>query len=141
MITNEKMAVNTAKKIVSYLNSKGIKAESEFKYEPIKKCLRYCYYVKKLLECGRTDCVHIDIEGSFFVVTDDCMLMSGHNAMIVDGLYAIYLDYVDEENKDINYPHYEIQMKSYCDEGCDNGMFLVNPQKFIDWLESKNLYE
>lgn len=141
MVTNSTMAVHTAQKIVDFLNGKGIKAESDFTIRPVKKTLRDCWYVKKLVECGCTDCIHIDLKecGSFLAVTNDCKLMSGHHHMITDAIYAIFLDYVDTEDKD-DYPHYHIPMKSYCDEDCEMGMYLVEPFHFMRWIETQEFY-
>ena len=136
MITNERMAVNTAKRVVDFLNKKGIKATSKFKFKPIRKSLRDCWYVKKLLDTGATDCIHIHLEdcGSFLAVTNDCKLMSGMHVMIQDAIYSIFCEYVDSEWD--NELFWKIPMKRYSDEWGDCGMFLIEPNDFRNWIDS-----
>jgi len=141
MITNEKMAVNTAKRLVDFLNSKGIKAESDFTLRPVRKTLRECWYVKKLVEYGKTDCIHIGLPdcGGFFAVTDDCKVMSGKNIMICDALECIFCDYIDGE---LDWWVFEsINAKFSCDEGGDCGIFFVEPTRLISFLDSLDYYE
>ena len=144
MVTNETMAVRTAKNLVRLLNEKGVKCSSDYEYKPIRKVLRECYYVKKLVECGRTDCIHIDLQdcGSFIAVTDDCKLMSGFHVMIQDAIYSIYLEYV---NFDFGYEPYDTirlgRARLYHDDCGDCGMFLVDPCVFVKWIESLEFME
>jgi hypothetical protein len=140
MITNERMAVRTAKNLVKFLNKKGAKCSSDFKYKPIRKVLRDSWYVDKLMDCGQTDCIHIDLEcGSFLVVTNDCKLMSGQNIMIMDAIYSIFAEYVEGEWD--NELFWKIKgIKSYSDEWGDNGMELIEPSKFCEWVSSLKFY-
>lgn len=142
MITNEKMAVRTAKNLVKFLNEKGVKCSSDYRYKPIRKIMRECWYVKKLVECGQTDCIHIDLEcGSFILITNDCKLMSGFHVMIQDAIYSIYLEYVDS---DFSYEPYDTlrteKTKFYSDMFADNGMFLTEPKTFSKWVGSLEFY-
>ena len=143
MMTNEKMAIRTARNLVKSLNEKGVKCSSDFKMDKVRNILRESWYVKKLCECGCTECIHINLEcGGFIAVTDDCKLMSGFNVMIHDAISNIFLEYVDE---DYGYEPYETTfgkyIKTYCDEFGDNGMFLLEPSAFVSWVESLNFYE
>ena len=140
MVTNETMAVRTAKNLVSFLNKKGVKCSSDFTMRPIRKTLRDCWYVKKLVECGKTDCIHIDLEecGSFIAVTDDCKLMSGFHVMIQDAILCIYVEYVDS---DFGYEPYQLlDIKTYSDEFGDCGMFLIEPDVFKGWVDGLEFY-
>ena len=143
MITNEKMAIDTAKRVVSFLNEKGIKAKSDYKFKSVRNTLRDCWYVKKLIETGTKDCIHIDLEecGSFLVVTDDCKLMSGFHIMVQDAIFCIYLEYVD---CDFGYEVYDSfrtqKTKFYSDEFGDCGMFITDSNTFLNWVESLSLY-
>lgn len=142
MITNEKMAVRTAKNLVKFLNEKGVKCSSDYCYKPIRKIMRECWYVKKLVECGQTDCIHIDLEcGSFILITNDCKLMSGFNAMIQDAINSIYLEYIDEDCSFEPYDTFRLEKtRFFSDEGGDNGMFLADIKTFIKWIESLEFY-
>ena len=138
MITNETMAVRTAKNLVRLLNAKGVKCSSDYEYKPIRKVLRECYYVKKLVECGRTECIHIDLDcGSFIAVTDDCKLMTGFHVMIQDAIYSIYLEYV---GTDFGYEPYDSlragRARLYSDDGGDCGMLIVDPCVFVRWIDT-----
>ena len=143
-MTNEKMAIRTARNLVKFLNEKGVKCSSDFKMDSVRNILRECWYVKKLCECGCTDCIHIDLVecGGFIAVTNDCKVMSGFNFMILDAITNIFLEYVDG---DYGYEPYETTfgkyIKTYCDEFGDNGMFLLEPSAFVSWVESLNFYE
>ena len=140
---NKTMAICTAKNLVRYLNAKGVKCSSDFVYEPIRKVLRGCWYVYKLLNCGRTDCIHIDLDcGSFIAITDDCKIMSGFHVMIHDAIESIYLEYVDSECG--NEPYDTLRRgraRFYTDEGGDNGMLLMDPFMFRRWIDSLTFYE
>ena len=143
MVTNETMAIRTAKNVVSFLNNKGIKCSSDFVYAPVKKTLRPCWYVKKLVECGATDCIHINLEcGGFIVITNDCKLMSGMNVMIQDAVYNIFYEYVDSE---CGFEPYDsligIDFKTYFDDWGDNGMLILEPNKFTDWVNTLKFYD
>lgn len=143
MVTNETMAVRTAKNLVDFLNRKGVKCSSDFVYSPVKKTLRPCWYVKKLVECGATDCIHIDLDcGGFIVITNDCKLMSGMNVMIQDAVYNIFYEYVDSE---CGFEPYDsligVDFKAYSDDFGDNGMLILEPYNFVKWLNRLKFYD
>lgn len=137
MITNEKMAVRTAKNIVSLLREKGVKCESDFAVRAIDETLRNCWYVNKLKQCGATDCIYINLTecGGFLAVTNDCKLMSGMNCMVQDAIYSILLEYVEVEYPEISYEYiFGRNIKLYSDDWGDNGMFILEPFAFNKWI-------
>ena len=143
-VTAKTMAMRTAKNLVAALRAKGVKCECDYEYKPIRDALRDCWYVKKLVECGRTECIHIGLPdaGSFIVVTNDCKLMTGYHVMIQDAVYCIYLEYVDSEYRYEPRDTFDIgNGRFYHDEGGDCGMLLVDPYVFVNWLNSLDFYE
>ena len=86
-MTNERIAIKTAKRLVDYLASKGIKTETDLKYRKISDTLRGSWYVDKVKQCGYTDCIHIDVEcGGFFAILNTGEIMTGQNVMINDAI-------------------------------------------------------
>lgn len=145
MLTNERMAVRTAKSLVAFLESKGIETKTDYAYKPIRKILRECWYVKKLVECGQTECIHIDLPkcGSFLVITNDCKLMTGFHVMINDAIQAIYYEYDDS---DCGHEPYDTvpykRCKYYGDEDWgDCGMTIMEPYVFRNWVDSLTFYD
>lgn len=138
MITNKQICERMAKRLVDFLNSKGIEAKSDFAFKPVREVLRWCYYVQKVKECGHTDCIHVDLPdaGSFIAVLEDGRLMSGFHFMIQDAIYCIGVEYLDELADAMEYP---VLDKSFCDDFGESGMMIVDFNKFKDWLDSKKL--
>ena len=88
------VATKVARRLCDLLNDKGIKTESDFVLRPIDETLRPSWYVDKLKQCGRTDCIHVGISNetilsSFFAVTEDGHIMTGGNVMLLDAFAAM----------------------------------------------------
>ena len=137
MITNKTIAERTARRLVDYLTSKGIKAESDFRFAPIRKVLRDCYYVEKVLECGHTDCLHVGLPdvGSFFAVLEDGRLMSGCHVMIADAVSSIFLEYVDSDVSQLG-DAILTMADQLCHDEDERAMYVVSFDKFKAWLDS-----
>lgn len=137
MVSSEKMAVSTAKRVVSVLNQLGIECTSDYAYKPVRKTLRECWYVKKLVECGVQECIYINLgRGSFLAVTDDCRLMTGMHCMVMDAIQSIVFEYAD---MDFGFEHYDALRSSgarFYSDDFDSGMILMEPYAFLDWVGS-----
>lgn len=81
--------------VCNMLHKMGIKTLSDYREKPIKTTLRGSWYVRKLLEHGHTDCVHIDLDDlrGFIVVTEDGHIMSGSNIMVADAFTCLACDF------------------------------------------------
>ena len=90
-----KTSERVAYEVADMLHRIGVKTLSDYKEKPIKTTLRGSWYVRKLLERGHTDCVHIDLDNlcGFIVVTEDGHIMSGSNIMVADAFGCIAQDY------------------------------------------------
>lgn len=141
---SQTMAAQTAMHVMQALKARGVKCTCDYRYGPVRKVLRDCWYVEKLADCGQTDCLVIDLTdaGSFIAVTNDCKLMTGYHVMIQDAIYSIYYEYVES---DVGFEPYDtIRMgrgRFYHDEWGDCGMLLMDPHVFVNWLNSLDFYE
>jgi hypothetical protein len=145
MITNERMAIRTAKSLVAFLESKGIETKTDYAYKPIRKILRECWYVKKLVECGQTECIHIDLPkcSGFIAVTDNCKLMSGNHIMINDAAECIFYEYSTSEDFCLLRFYDTLRQKQqrlYTEDNWgEHGLFLTEPYVFRNWVNSLEL--
>ena len=130
-MNNFNMMQRTAQVICGALEKMGVKVESDFSPKPIDMILRHSWYVKKAKECGYTHCIHINLDGCFIAVLDNCDIMSGGNFMVMDAFRSIALDF----NFDV-ITVYDMGAKVYINEKYDDeDVFItMKPHNFYKYL-------
>lgn len=99
MITNKRIAANTARRLAMLLKSYGVHVDhyNTDEFKPIEKVLRHSWYVDKVKQMGHTDCIYIGIDGGFFAVLENGQIMTGKNIMILDGISCVVTEIATDD--------------------------------------------
>lgn len=132
------MMRRTAKRVCDILEKKGLKTSIfDDRPSPLRKILRESWYVDKMSQFGVSDVIHISVYNGnyhlgFLVITNDCKIASGCNAMINDFFSAVRIECGNFDG--FYFCDYNMQFAGDEDDGmamCDLHTF----ERFMDELE------